>query len=176
MSKALNFTLRDAGSVAPAIGNRPILYAHTLCPYAARVWLTMLEKGVPFDLIHVDLSHKPTWFSSITRRGLVPALQHGGKVHLESLDICNYIDAAIPGPPLSINDISTQLNVIAAGCDLSEAGLRLLAGTACRSWGIGSGNRTTSQRAAFRTALSNAIVDPLQRFGGPYLLGCPRRL
>lgn len=127
-------------------------------------------QGAPFDLVHVDLSNKPAWFTtSVTPRGLVPALQHGGKVHLESLDICKYIDVAIPGPPLSIDDTSIQSEVIKAGADLSDAGLKLLAGTG-RSWGIGSG-QTESQKAAFRNALSRAIVDPIQRFGGPYLLG-----
>lgn len=82
----------------------PILYAHTLCPYAERAWLALLEKQVPFQLVHVDLSSKPAWFRRVNPRGLVPAVQHGGEVLVESADICRWLDGAFPGPPLVPED------------------------------------------------------------------------
>lgn len=79
-------------SVAPATACR---YTHTLCPYAERAWLALLEKGARFDLCHIDLSNKPGWYRKVNPRGLVPAVQdEAGSVHVESIDICRRV---VPG-------------------------------------------------------------------------------
>lgn len=66
---AAAFTVCEAGDEPPAAAAAtPILFTHTLCPYAERVWLALLEKGVPFHLCHVDLSSKPAWFRRINVR------------------------------------------------------------------------------------------------------------
>lgn len=75
----------------PTSTQAPVAFLHTLCPYAERVWLALLEKGVPFHLVHIDLANKPAWYRRINPRGLVPAVQqHGGQVHVESADICRW--------------------------------------------------------------------------------------
>ncbi len=66
----------------------PTLYVHTLCPYAERAFLALLEKGTHFTLVHIDLSSKPSWYRQVNPRGLVPAVEYKGAVHVESLDIC----------------------------------------------------------------------------------------
>lgn len=35
------------------------LISHPLCPFVQRAAITLLEKGVPFERINVDLSAKP---------------------------------------------------------------------------------------------------------------------
>lgn len=32
------------------------------CPYAQRTMLTLLAKGVPFDVVNINLKNKPEWF------------------------------------------------------------------------------------------------------------------
>jgi hypothetical protein len=46
--KLRNFTLEDAGPSPPNQDGRIILYAHTLCPYAERAFLVLLEKVKSF--------------------------------------------------------------------------------------------------------------------------------
>lgn len=50
--------------------------------YAERVFIALLEKQVPFHLVHVDLARKPAWYRGVNPRGLVPAVQHEGEVRL----------------------------------------------------------------------------------------------
>ena len=53
-----------------------VFYTHTLCPYATRVALALREKGLAFDLKHIDLANKPVWYAKeVNKKGLVPALQ-----------------------------------------------------------------------------------------------------
>lgn len=101
--------------------------------YAERVWITLLEKGVPHRLVHVDLSRKPAWYGRVNPRGLVPALQHAGRVHTESADICRYLDAAAAGPSLTPAEPGLQQEmeallrgpcsgVVSSGLDLMSGG------------------------------------------------------
>ena len=32
------------------------------CPYAQRTMLTLLAKGVPFEVVNINLKNKPDWF------------------------------------------------------------------------------------------------------------------
>lgn len=107
----------------------------------AGVWLALLEKGVPFRLVHVDLSNKPSWFRRVNPRGLVPAVQHVGQVHVESADVCAWIDGAFPGPALAPADPALRRGMqelmrgpcsgaVSAGLDLC-AGMQGHEGGAC---------------------------------------------
>jgi glutathione S-transferase len=97
------------------------------------VWIALLEKGLPFYLLHIDLSHKPAWYRGVNARGLVPALQHGGQVHLESADIRRWLDSAFPeGPSLVPADAARRADMEAlleGPCSGAvSAGLDLMAG------------------------------------------------
>ena len=106
--------------------------AHVLLQYAERVWIVLLERGVPHRLVHIDLSHKPSWYRSVNPRGLVPALQHSGRVQLESADICRHMDALAAGPSLTPADFSLQREMEAllrGPCSVAvSAGLDLMSG------------------------------------------------
>jgi glutathione S-transferase len=61
----------------------------------------LTEKHLPFELIEIDLQHKPAWFDAkISAYGKVPALEHDGKHLWESAVINEYLDEAFPAPPL----------------------------------------------------------------------------
>lgn len=77
-----------------------VIYSATLCPYAHRSRLTLLEKGVEFQLIEIDLQNKPEGFTDISPYGKVPAIKHGYKRVWESAIINEYLDEVFPEPPL----------------------------------------------------------------------------
>jgi glutathione S-transferase len=72
-------------------------------PYALVAFVSLLEKGLAFDLQPLDLAahaHKEPAFArtSITRR--VPTLVHDGFALSESSAICEYLDETFPGTRL----------------------------------------------------------------------------
>ena len=103
--------------------------------YAERVWIALLEKGLPHRLVHIDLSRKPAWYRSVNPRGLVPALQLDGSVVVESADICRHVDAQAAGPSLTPQDppLQRQMEALLRGpCSGAvSVGLDLMAGGCC---------------------------------------------
>jgi glutathione S-transferase len=80
-----------------------ILYvdAKFTSPYAMSVYVTLTEKGLPFEIRTVDLiageQHKPGYTGlSVTRR--VPTLVDGDFKLSESSAICEYLEEAFPPP------------------------------------------------------------------------------
>lgn len=76
------------------------IYSSTVCPYAHRTRLTLLEKGVDFKLTEIDLDNKPDWFSEISPYGKVPVIKHKNDRVWESTVINEYLDEVFPTPPL----------------------------------------------------------------------------
>ncbi len=76
------------------------IYSAVVCPFAQRSRLTLLEKGINFDLIEIDLQNKPPGFTEISPYGKVPVLKHGEWRVWESVIINEYLDEAFPTPPL----------------------------------------------------------------------------
>lgn len=169
MSHSLDFTAREAGPAPPpTVSGRVTYFTHTLCPYAERVWIALLEKEVPFDLVHIDLSSKPSWFRSINPAGLVPAVRHNAHTVTESLGIIAWVDSEFEGPNLAGNNPKELKEAIYAGSSVASAGLDLLSGKNGRYWGI-SGGQSTGQKQAMEKALQ-ALFEH-QTHPGPFLLG-----
>jgi glutathione S-transferase len=76
------------------------LFSFAACPYAQRTRLVLLEKGIDFELIEIDLFNRPTWFREVSPYGKVPVLRHHGRVVYESGIINQYLDEAFPAPPM----------------------------------------------------------------------------
>jgi glutathione S-transferase len=77
--------------------------ANFASPYALVAFVSLLEKGLTFDIETVDLAalahHHPDFSrTSITRR--IPTLVHDGFALSESSAICEYIDDTFPGTRL----------------------------------------------------------------------------
>jgi glutathione S-transferase len=84
---------------------KPELISFKLCPFVQRSVITLLEKGVDFDLTYIDLADPPQWFLDISPLGKVPALRVGEQVLFESAVINEYLDevnppAILPSDPL----------------------------------------------------------------------------
>ncbi|KAJ8943611.1 hypothetical protein NQ318_006613 [Aromia moschata] len=74
----------------------------TYCPYAERTRLVLKAKGIPHDIVNINLTEKPEWYFKIHPEvwaGKVPALLDGDKVVIESLDISDYLDEKYPENP-----------------------------------------------------------------------------
>lgn len=85
------------------------LISHPLCPFVQRAAIVLLEKGVPFERINVDLSAKPDWFLALSPTGKVPVLKvpqpHAKDAALlESVVICEYLDETQGGAPMHPQD------------------------------------------------------------------------
>jgi glutathione S-transferase len=76
------------------------IYSAALCPFAHRSRLTMVEKGIPFQLIEIDLLNKPANFLDISPYGKVPVLKHGEHRVWESAIVNEYLEETFPEPPL----------------------------------------------------------------------------
>lgn len=72
------------------------LVSHPLCPFVHRAAAMLHEKGVPFDVTHIDLTAKPEWFLEISPRGKVPVLVADGVALFESAAIVEFLDETQP--------------------------------------------------------------------------------
>jgi glutathione S-transferase len=131
------------------------LISHALCPYVQRAAIALLEKGVPFERITIDLAAKPDWFLKISPLGKVPLLkvvQEDGSeaVLFESSVICEYLNETQPGASLHPADALQRARHRA----WMEFGSALLGDI----WGL-----ETAQDAAVHAAKRAAIADKLQR-------------
>lgn len=80
------------------------IYSATVCPYAHRTRLALLEKGVDFTLTEVDIENKPDWLTDISPYSKVPVIKHGKNCVWESTIINEYLDEVFPDPPLMPTD------------------------------------------------------------------------
>ncbi|MEO0439139.1 MAG: glutathione S-transferase family protein [Pseudomonadota bacterium] len=80
-----------------------VLYSVDLSPCGRRVMITLLEKGLPFDLVDVDVSNmqqRSPEYLALNPNGFVPTLSHRGQVIFESGAINEYLEEQFPETPL----------------------------------------------------------------------------
>jgi glutathione S-transferase len=82
---------------------KPQLISFKLCPFVQRSVITLLEKGIDFDITYIDIKDPPQWFLDISPFGKVPVLRAGDTVLFESAVINEYLDEVNP-PPLHPTD------------------------------------------------------------------------
>ncbi|KAG7189805.1 hypothetical protein KM043_017465 [Ampulex compressa] len=88
----------SVGSVAPPVVPGKIrLYSMRFCPYAQRIHLVLDAKQIPYDVVYVNLTHKPEWLLEKSLLGKVPCIElDSGETLYESLIIADYLDDAYP--------------------------------------------------------------------------------
>jgi glutathione S-transferase len=77
-----------------------VLFSARACPFAHRTRLVLAHKSVDFELQEIDLQNKPSWFSSVSGYGKVPAIEHEGHRIWESAVINEYLDEVFATPRL----------------------------------------------------------------------------
>jgi RNA polymerase-associated protein len=76
------------------------LYDADRCPYCARVRIVLVEKGVEFETVAIDLAERPAWIYEKNPTGRVPVLEEDTFVLPESAVIDEYLNERYPDPPL----------------------------------------------------------------------------
>lgn len=76
------------------------IYSAAVCPFAQRSRLVLLEKGIDFEVIEIDLQNKPTNFLEISPYGKVPVIRHGDNRVWESAIVNEYLEEVFPKPAL----------------------------------------------------------------------------
>jgi glutathione S-transferase len=144
------------------------LISHKLCPYVQRAVIALIEKGIPFERIDIDLANKPDWFLKISPLGKVPVLvvtgDDGKEVALfESNVICEYIEDTQDGARLHPQDPLLRAQHRA----WMEFGSTILS----ELWGL----ETTGDPAVFETkrkAVAAKFLQVEKTLGaGPYFAG-----
>jgi glutathione S-transferase len=83
------------------------LHYHPASTYARRVRIALSEKGIPCELVTVDMAnrrHREPEFRAMNPYGRVPVLEEDGFVLYESTAILQYLEATHPQPPLVPGD------------------------------------------------------------------------
>jgi len=83
------------------------LHYHPVSTYARRVWIALLEKQIPHELVEVDLlgrRNRDAAFLALNPYGRVPCLDDDGHVLYESNAILMYLEATHPEPALMPGD------------------------------------------------------------------------
>jgi glutathione S-transferase len=83
------------------------LYDFESAVCAAKVRLTLVEKGLTWETKRVDLNRGGQFdpeYLALNANGVVPTLVHDGKVITESTVINEYLDESFPEPPLRPQD------------------------------------------------------------------------
>lgn len=129
----------------------PIVYEHPLSPYAQKVKLALLEKGVAFtsrNLVLLTDAHREEFFTS-SPRGEVPLLVDDGFAVFDSSIILEYIEDRWPNPPL-LPEMATDRARVRMLEDVMDTHFE------ANTWGL-------SEVKHFRRA-EGALAEKLNRF------------
>lgn len=83
------------------------LYDAPRCPFCARVRLALAEKGIPYEVVQIDLNNRPDWIYGLNPSGKVPVLEDGF-VLPESAVIMEYLDDRYPERPLLPAEVAAR--------------------------------------------------------------------
>src|SRR6185295_7873815 len=90
---------------------KPIVYGPAYSTYVRTVLMTLKEKKVDYELVHVDMlagEHKQPAHLKRHPFGKVPGFEHNGMSFYEVNAIVHYIDDAFPGRKLEPNDLERR--------------------------------------------------------------------
>ena len=51
------------------------LVSFKICPFVQRSAITLLEKGIDYEIVYIDIKNPPDWFLAISPFGKVPVLK-----------------------------------------------------------------------------------------------------
>ncbi|CAB3402611.1 unnamed protein product [Caenorhabditis bovis] len=80
------------------------VYNMRFCPWSERVMIYVARKGIDAEVINLNVTDKPQWYFSKHYLGKAPAVEHDGKVVIESGYIPEYLDDIFPESRILPND------------------------------------------------------------------------
>lgn len=144
------------------------LISHHLCPFVQRAAIVLIEKGIPFERINVDLRNKPEWFLAISPTGKVPLLKvadedGGEQILFESIAICEYLEDVYPQPALRPKSALLRAQ--------HRAWVEFASATLSDAWGFL--NASDQQTALAKSVALRAKLERLDAaiLEGPYFAG-----
>lgn len=96
------------------------IYSIEVCPFAQRSRMLLALKGIPFDLVEIDITKpRPTWFLELNPLGKVPVIAHQGRVLNESSVINEYLEDVFPQRPVFPADpyLKAQARILIDYCN-----------------------------------------------------------
>ncbi|EFN54900.1 hypothetical protein CHLNCDRAFT_135021 [Chlorella variabilis] len=154
-------------------------YDSKTCPYAQRSWITLLEKGLPFEIRLVDLNDKDEEFvkryHSINPDQAAPAkvpilIEPDGTQLIESLVICEYLEQRYPQVPLlpadAVQAAKVRLFVDAFSAQLTPALFGLLRAADAEAVAAGKAKLESALKV-----LDAFLTQHGSQEGGDYFLG-----
>jgi glutathione S-transferase len=170
MSRVVSRSDAASGSIGETIMTDTdlTLISHPLCPFVQRAAIVLLEKGVAFDRVNVDLSAKPDWFLALSPTGKVPVLkvhQPNGEdaILFESVVICEYLNETQGGAAMYPDDALLRAR--------HRAWIEFATQTFTEGWQFLHAKdiaTADAKRAAFRDRLSKIEAE---LGDGPYFAG-----
>lgn len=145
------------------------LYLTTRSPYARKVWLTLLHKGLPVELCVEDLGARSAGFVAASPIGKVPVLvDDDGTTVCDSTVICEYLEDRYPDPPTSLPGWQGRLAVR----ELDELGDSLSDQAIAAFFARQAGDEAAAERALRRAQrLLEALEHRVPEAAGEPLLG-----
>jgi glutathione S-transferase len=170
MSRVVSRSDAASGSIGETIMTDTdlTLISHPLCPFVQRAAIVLLEKGVAFDRVNVDVSAKPDWFLALSPTGKVPVLkvhQPNGEdaILFESVVICEYLNETQGGAAMYPDDALLRAR--------HRAWIEFATQTFTEGWQFLHAKdiaTADAKRAAFRDRLSKIEAE---LGDGPYFAG-----
>jgi glutathione S-transferase len=170
MSRVVSRSDAASGSIGETVMTDTdlTLISHPLCPFVQRAAIVLLEKGVPFERVNIDLSVKPNWFMALSPTGKVPVLKvrqlNGAEAILfESVVICEYLNETLGGAAMYPDDALLRAR--------HRAWIEFATQTFTEGWQfLHAKDMATAdaRRAAFRDRLSKIEAE---LGDGPYFAG-----
>lgn len=80
------------------------LYTSPRSPFGRKVRVALVEKGLPFELVVVDLTRRDDAFFAMNPMGKIPVLETDGGYIPDSTVICEWLEDHFPTPPLYERD------------------------------------------------------------------------
>lgn len=152
------------------------LYHTPLSPNSRRVWIALLEKGLPFDLVEVNLTGgeqlQPD-FLAMNPFHHIPVLVDGETTVIESFAILDYLEAQYPTPALMPPGASAIATVRMVQMATLNELLPTLAPLIRQMFGFGEADPATTEKAQQQAAVSlkffEAKLGNQTFFGGDQL-------
>ncbi len=139
------------------------LYSYNSSICAQKVRITLAEKGLSFDTENIDLftneQFKPAYLK-INPKGVVPALDHDGRIVIESSLICEYLDEEFPEPRLTPDDAFGRARMRLWSKEVDE---HLFEATRELSFSAMFRERMRSMTEEQRATRFNNVGDPIKR-------------
>ncbi|AFY77861.1 glutathione S-transferase [Pleurocapsa sp. PCC 7327] len=145
-------------------------YFNRNCPYAQRSWIALIELGIAYEPIEIELGkdNKTDWFRALNPNGTVPTIKHGETVVYESLVVNEYLCEVFGGDLMPSTPANrARARILMSRCDAKFVKLGYSYLSHKRREDETKDDQLRSQLEEELRFLDNAIGN----WGGSYFLG-----